>query len=352
MAAERPHEPVACNPGPPVNKHTFTQAEKDALMKQYNEAQIKSAFYCGVDSSDPIHYLQVVFSAGAIGFAAYSVCTYETLIYLRLQTMINKDPPDPRVSLVALPIVPAAKGKPSKTCPFAASTCRRGAPLALAYLRSLGQAAAAIVAEGTSLNRLATAPATPEDLTGNPPMYSLRLQAAAAELYSGLLAAWSERLQSASTKFARFLRGLGGNAAIAAKRLPKVLPASLLWPAFHRMDVYELAQLTEDLISQQVHVPLANYAKHHAAAKARIARLLRQLNSVHSTLERDLSAIRAASSRTIRTQAANRFARDANRITGIRGLATYAPHAPLTTKLLAFAAGALTTRNPKPVTAP
>jgi hypothetical protein len=215
-------------------------------------------------------------------------------------------------------------------------------------VRYLAQATAAIDALGTSLNRLGAAPAEPENLSANPPAYGRRTQVAASRLYSGLLAAWSQRLKSASANMARFFRGLGGQARIAAKRMPPILPAAPLWKNFHQMNVYELAQLTEDLISQQIQVPLATYAKHHHSAAARIASLTHKMNSVHRSLETDLNAILAAKTQSARTSAANRYAHDARRILAIGGLATYAPHAPLTAQLLAFAAGALTTNTPNP----
>lgn len=342
---------VACELGPAVIRDVYTQADKEAFKKQYGDLLKDVAKACGVDTSDPLTLIDLLaHTLGSSLILVWDPCRWVGIQIHHLLALI-KDPPGTAVSVVALPVVPRSKSVPAR-CTLGASTCRRGGGLALAYVRALGQVTAAEVALATSLDRLGSAPAAPEDLAANPPQYSLRLQAAAAMLYSGLLAAWCERLRTASANMTRFLVSLGGVARRAAGRVPPVQRPSMLWETYHHMNVYGLAQLTEDLLSQEVEVPLRAYAKHHPSAAGQTAAVARQLASVHGSLESDLNAIVEAQGQAAVSAATRRFVHDASSIGVLRGLRKYAPNASMTAELLAFAAGGLTKGNPVALTAP
>jgi hypothetical protein len=301
---------------------------------------------CGVGSKDPLSYFS--------SFAWIAPCLEGGLWELHLKALVE-DPPESAASLVALPAVRAPTG-PTVRCRFGRATCARGRRIVGAYQYAFEQGTAAAGARATSLNRLSSTPSEPEALYGASPgafpTYSRRTQVAAARLYSGLLAAWSDRLKAARAKVVSFLDGLGSSARRAATKTP-AFPSTLLWKNYHAMNVYEIAQLYSDLEVQNVE----DYIAMHPGSQP-TGQLAAALVAGKNTLDQDMYQLYLASEAPIHARAgmlafaAARFTKDAEKFANIPGLAGFAPGAPLSARLFGFAAEGLTTSKPKPPAAP
>ena len=154
------------------------------------------------------------------------------------------DPPDQDVFTIALP------KRPKKT--------RGSSATGRHYLEAVGQKAAFGAALATSLNRLSSTPATPEEITALPvPKYSRRLQVGAGRRYSGLVAAWGERESSARASLLAFVgRHSATDRRRAAAALPKSSRTKGLWAAFKSLTAPEYAQPTADLYEQVIEARL------------------------------------------------------------------------------------------------
>jgi hypothetical protein len=337
-----------CGTAPREPGKAFTPAEKAQYREQYYELLKQYTIQCGNGPTYPMWWLRQYYSF-FLPASLVDACAWMTFQGRSLYAMFH-DPPDLSLFSVALPVVPLAIGNTPPNCGAAPQTCRRGGKLAVAYVYAAGQATAAMDALATSLNRLASTPSRPESQfgtgAGSAPLYSRRTQVAAARLYSGLLAAWSERLNAARTNFVHFLEGLGGEAGRVAKKMPPTLRSAPLWATYHHMNVYELAQLFSALIAQS------------APSGRPTGALAFQLEAGIQTFGNDLYQIYLASSAPrggrvgkLNT-AAGKFERDANKFATIPGLAGFAPDAPLSARLFGFAVEGLTGNKPAPVAAP
>ncbi|MHB8659782.1 MAG: hypothetical protein ACYC91_17905 [Solirubrobacteraceae bacterium] len=334
-----------CSPAPAEPGKLYTPAQKaqfhevgDNLVRQYHQT-------CGVPFSDPLTYLQF-FNLPLAGY-----CTTLSLI-VQHEDQLVEDPPDLSLFEVALPSVQPITGQASR-CTLRAAICRRGRKLVGAYLYAFEQESAALGALATSLNRLASTPSRPESQfgtgAGSAPLYSRRTQAAAGRLYSGLLAAWNDRLKTARANLVNFLDSHGGKARRAAARLSPVLPSAPLWASFHHTNVFEAAQLFSALLAQagmsaRGQQPTGLLASKFLAAAQKVNRDMYQLylasRAAHRSRARKLDT------------AANKFERDADKLARIQGLAAYAPIAPLAARLFGFAVEGLTNNKPAPIAAP
>jgi hypothetical protein len=292
---------------------------------------------------DPVSYISL-FSA-----PLYVYCSALKVNWIHLDALVS-DPPDASVFTVALPAVQAPAGAKGR-CRLKRGTCRQGRRLAHAFMHAFEQEEAALGALATTLDRLSSTPSGPESQfgtgAGSAPLYSRRTQVAAGRLYSGLLAAWSDRYKVARKSFVHFLDGLGSRKARrAAANLAPVLPSAPLWATFHRMNLFEAAQLFSDLTAQNV------------SGQRPGGRLGAELYAGYMTLQDDMYHLyqgtggpRRTSARRI-LAAATKFKRDADKFASIPGLAAIAPNAPLSARLFGFAVEGLTNRKPSPVTAP
>jgi len=342
-----------CGTAPPEPGKTFSPAEKAQAGEQ--EGQVRKLYltYCGSSLSDPLTYLVLLTPLVA-------PCT-EASIWIEHLKGLVADPPESAVSLVALPAVQASTGpastEPKRRCTFGAATCRRGGVVASAYEHALEQESAAAGALATTLNRLSATPSGPESQFGSSPgafpTYSRRTQVAASRLYSGLLAAWSDRLNAARANFVHFLDGLGSKAKRAAAKTPPGLPSKLLWKTYHGMNVYEIGQLYLDLETQTVEEYIATHPGSQPSGTLAAA-----LTAGKNTLDEDMYQLYLASNGSGAARARGiaaagaKFSRDADNFAAIPGLAAIAPEAPLSARLFGFAVEGLTRNKPKPPTAP
>jgi hypothetical protein len=332
-----------CGSAPPEPGKIFTPAEKAQAREEADHLRSLVVRFCGAGFTDPLTYLSALLWPAP--------CTEVSIWGLHLDALV-KDPPESAASLVALPAVQAPTG-PTVRCPFGRATCARGRRVVSAYQYAFEQGTAAAGALATSLNRLSSTPSGPESLYGSSPgafpTYSRRTQVAAARLYSGLLAAWSDRLKAARAKVVSFLDGLGSNARRAAPKTPTAFPSTLLWKNFHNMNVYEIAQLYSDLEVQNVEDYIATHPGSEPSAPLAAA-----LVAGKSTLDQDMYRLYLASEAPRRARpgmlasAAAKFSKDAEKFATIPGLAAIAPGAPLSAQLFGFAVEGVTTTKPKP----
>ena len=262
---------------------------------------------------------------------------------------LAQDPPDPNVFTVALPRRP----KPA----------RAHTAVGRRYLTALSQTDAFGAALGTSLNRLSSTPAQPEEVTALPvPKYSRRLQVGASRLYSGLMAAWGERQSSARTAGLAFVRRHRGAAASrAAAVLPKSAGTKSLWRAFKSLTAPEYAQLTAGLYQQVIEGPFLKDMEGIAAKAQTSPEQAREeyeaLQPVRESFEAsqkamfaDLGALLDASETPggNLVPAAKAAIGEAAKLPKIHGLSKYAPQAGLVARLVSFGAGAFLPGKPKP----
>ncbi len=337
-----------CGTAPPEPGKVFTPAEKAQAAEQADEFYKLRLKVCGASVLDPFRWIAVLSPLVA-------PCTEAVLWNAHLNLLVD-DPPESAGSLVALPAVPAST-EPPRRCPFGAAACRRGGVVASAYEHAFEQESAAAGALATTLNRLSATPSGPESQFGSSPgafpTYSRRTQVAASRLYSGLLAAWSDRLNAARANFVHFLDGLGSKAKRAAAKTPPGLPSRLLWKTYHGMNVYEIGQLYLDLETQTIQEYIATHPGSQPSGTLAAA-----LTAGKNTLDEDMYQLYLASSgsgaaraRQIAAAAA-KFSRDADNFAAIPGLAEVAPEAPLSARLFGFAVEGLTRNEPKPPAAP
>jgi hypothetical protein len=337
-----------CGNAPPEPGKILTRAEKAQAREELQNVEKLLAKTCGFSSRDPLTWITLFsFYGGA--------CQAARIWALHLNALVE-DPPESAASLVTLPAVQAPTG-PTVRCPFGRARCARGRRVVGAYQYALEQETAAAGALATSLNRLSSTPSEPEALYGSSPgafpTYSRRTQVAAARLYSGLLAAWSDRLKAARARVVSLLDGLGPKARRAAPKTPQAFPSTLLWKNFHNMNVYEIAQLYSDLEVQNVE----DYFAAHPGSEP-TGQLANELVAGKSTLDQDMYQLYLASEapRPARAgmlaSAAARFTKDADKFATIPGLAAIAPGAPLSAELFGFAVEGVTSSKPKPPAAP
>jgi hypothetical protein len=262
---------------------------------------------------------------------------------------LAEDPPDTNVLTVALP------KRPKRARSHTAAGRR--------YLMALSQTNAFGAVLGTSLNRLSSTPAQPEELTAFPvPKYSRRLQVGASRLYSGLLAAWGERQSSARTAVLAFVRRHRGAAASkAAAVLPQGPDTKSLWRAFKSLTAPEYAQLTADLYQQVIEDPFLKDVE-EIAAKAQTSpaqakeeyEALQPVRESFQTSQKamfaDLGALLEASESPGGNldPAAKAAIAEAAKLPKVHGLSKYAPQAGLVARLVSFGAGAFLPGKPKP----
>jgi hypothetical protein len=331
-----------CGTAPPEPGKILTPAEKARAREQLVNVQKLLAKTCGTGYNDPLTWL------AAIAFP--QPCDAVAFWREHLNALV-KDPPESAASLVALPAVQPPTG-PTVRCRFARARCARGRSVVRAYQYAFEQETAAAGALASSLNRLSSTPSAPEALFGSSPgafpTYSRRTQVAAARLYSGLLAAWSDRLKAARARVVSFLDGLGSKARRAATKTPPGLPSTLLWKNYHEMNVYEIAQLYSDLEAQNVE---DYFATHPSKPTGQLAAAL---VAGKNTLDQDMYQLYLASEAPARARAgmlasaAAKFAKDADAFATIPGLAAIAPDAPLSARLFGFAVEGVTTSKPTP----
>lgn len=334
-----------CSPAPAEPGKIYTPAQKARFDETYVKLLRAYAETCGNGYSDPLTYLRFAFGPVLLDctLMSYTVTHQEVLV---------EDPPQASAFMVALPAVQAPTGGKGH-CHRARAICRRGRRLGRAFTYTLEQEAAAIGALATSLDRLSSTPPGAESQfgtgAGSAPLDSRRTQVAAGRLYSGLLAAWSDRYKAARRNLAKFLDGLGnGKVRRAANKLAPVLPSAPLWETFHRMNVFEVAQLFSDLTAQNV---LNLQQQPSASLKAKVESGIYGLDQDMYLLYQATRARRSSRARRV-AAAAHRFKHDADQFAAIPGLAEIAPNAPLSARLFGFAVEGLTTKQPAPVAAP
>ncbi|MHB8657672.1 MAG: hypothetical protein ACYC91_06910 [Solirubrobacteraceae bacterium] len=127
-----------------------------------------------------------------------------------------------------------------------------------------------------------------------------------------------------------------------------MLPSASLWATYHRMNVFELAQLFSDLDAQ-------NVTKLRSRPSGRLAaRLYASLRAFNSDLYQIYLASRAPRSTKAHSLAvaARKFKQDADKFAAIHGLASIAPNAPLSAHLFGFAVEGLIANKPNAPAAP
>lgn len=323
-------------------KHKF---EESALEIRRGEGKI-----CGTTGASfaTRAALLTIFTLGG-EFHFIALCNALNKLAQEIETLAQ-DPPDPNVFTVALPRRP----KPA----------RAHTAVGRRYLTALSQTDAFGAALGTSLNRLSSTPAQPEEVTALPvPKYSRRLQVGASRLYSGLMAAWGERQSSARAAglaFVRRHRGAAASKAVAAV-LPKSAGTKSLWRAFKSLTAPEYAQLTADLYQQVIEDPILKDVE-GIAAKAQTSPAQAQeeyeaLQPARESFEAsqkamfaDLGALLDASETPggNLVPAAKAAIGEAAKLPRIHGLSKYAPQAGLVGRLVSFGAGAFLPGKPKP----
>jgi uncharacterized iron-regulated membrane protein len=163
-----------------------------------------------------------------------------------------------------------------------------------------------------------------------------------------MLAAWNDRLKTASANLAHFLDGLGGHAKQAAGHMPALLRTGLLWKNYHGMNVFELAQLFIDFTEQAL--------EHQNGQPS--GQLEAELHSGFQTLEQDSYKLWQATRgpRSTRAErvatAAQRFRRDADNFAAIHDFSKVYPDGPLSARLFGFTVEGMTNNSPNPPTAP
>lgn len=331
-----------CGNAPKEPGKLYTPADKARFAEQFNHIQELRAEFCGSTGwLNPMRWVAML-------TPLVVPCTEVVALITSLDQMYA-DPPDPSVFEVASPLVQLSSGQ-APSCPFSAATCRRGRAAGTAYSYAFEQEVAAATALSTSLNRLSSTPSAPESLYGSTPgafpQYSRRTQVAAARLYSGLLAAWSDRMNTARARFQHYLDGVNRRGKRAAKHLLSGTRSASLWATYHKMNVYEIAQLFSQLMAQNIPSsrPTGQLAVELTAG---IERFNLDLYNVYQ-------ATRAPSHSRARKldAAANKFMHDADKFAAIPGLAAFSPGAPLSARLFGFAVEGLTNTKPAPVAAP
>jgi hypothetical protein len=276
------------------------------------------------------------------------LCTGLSKLAQEYETLAE-DPPDTNVLTAALP------KRPKRARSHTAAGRR--------YLMALSQTDAFGAALGTSLNRLSSTPAQPEEITALPvPKYSRRLQVGASRLYSGLVAAWGERQSSARTAVLVFVRRHRGAAASkAAAVLPQGPDTKSLWRAFKSLTAPEYAQLTADLYQQVIEDPFLKDVEEIAAkaqtSPAQAKEEYEALQPVRESFQAsqkamfaDLGALLEASESPGGNldPAAKAAIAEAAKLPKVHGLSKYAPQAGLVARLASFGASAFLPGKPKP----
>ena len=260
------------------------------------------------------------------------------------------DPPDQDVFTIALP-------KRPKKARGSSAAGRR-------YLEAVGQKAAFGAALATSLNRLSSTPATPEEITALPvPKYSRRLQVGAGRLYSGLVAAWGERESAARASLLAFVgRHSATDRRRAAAALPKSSRTKGLWAAFKSLTAPEYAQLTADLYEQVIEarfqaeiekivaksggVPTPQAAMEAAELRPVLEATRAQRDVLFAALGAMLESSEASSPNL--RPLAKAAIKQAAKLPKVPGISKYAPQAGLMARLVSFGGAAFLPGKPKP----
>lgn len=328
--------------------HLWTPAQKQQFRDEEVSWARKYALYCGAGPADPFRFLR---SLGALLGPLQIYCDSVKLYIEHLQSLADNDPPASSVGVVALPAVPVALKPKSRGCRLSPAECRRAGAVASAYVNSFEQLMAVASAAVISEDRFGSAPSEPEDLLASPPVDSRRLQAAAAAMYTGLLAAWSEPVNSARLGLIALLDTLGPTGRVAASRIPQMLAPKLLWQTFHQMSGAEYTQLAEDLLSQTVQEPAATYLRAHPSAPLSGGQR-RMLQTPVTTGGTDAGAITTATTPPNIRRAIGSFDSYLNSLASIPGFHEAAPNGALAIKLLEFTAQAFTKTDPAPPITP
>jgi hypothetical protein len=345
-------DPLECggNLQKPEPGKLYSKGEKHKFEESALEIRREIGKICGTTATGYFtrFALLTIFTLGG-EFHFTLVCTGLAKLAQEDETLAE-DPPDPNVFIVALPRRP----KPA----------RAHTAVGRRYLTALSQTDAFGAALGTSLNRLSSTPAQPEEVTALPvPKYSRRLQVGASRLYSGLVAAWGERLSSARAAGLAFVRRHRGAAAsrAAAAVLPKSAGTKSLWRAFKSLTAPEYAQLTADLYQQVIEDPFLKDVEGIAAkaqtSPAQAKEEYEALQPVRESYEAsqkamfaDLGALLEASETPggNLVPASKAAIAEAAKLPKIHGLSKYAPQAGLVARLVSFGAGAFLPGKPKP----